>query len=338
VFKKKIYINKKIYLENSLTSNKVFVIAEAGVAHFGSIKKAKKLVDLAKIGGADAVKFQAYKTEDLISLNYPSWFKRYKSKEVNFYFYKKICNYCKKKKIIFLLTPHSISVIPWLKKLNIPIIKIGSGELENFEFIEKIINLNRPIIISTGMHDKNQMHELKNFFLLRKFYKVVFLRCITLYPTPYKNINIRSFENFKNIFSPAIVGYSDHSKSELPIISSIVLGARVIEKHISLDFKVKNAQDWKVSCDKNNFKDLVNKIRTLEILLGRQSVKLSVKEKKSRVWATRSLHSKEQIKKNDIFSKKNLTFLRPGNGKKFLYISKILGKKSKKSYFKNQKI
>jgi sialic acid synthase SpsE len=338
VFKKKIYINKKIYLESSFSSNKVFIIAEAGVAHFGSFFKAKKLVDLARRSGADAIKFQAYKTEELVSPKYKNWYKRYKIKEVDFDFFLKLKKYCESKKIIFFLTPHSNTAIDWVKKLNLPIVKIGSGELENYDFISTIINLNKLIIISTGMHNEKSMRNLKKFFMKKKFYKVVFLRCITLYPTPHEKIYINSFSRFKDIFDPAIVGYSDHSNSDLPILSSVVLGARVIEKHISLDFNVKNAQDWKVSCDYNDFKSLINKIRNLEVMLGKNKIKISLEEQQSKIWATRSLHTKKDIKKGELFTKKNLIFLRPGNKKNFKYFKKIIGKKAKKNYYEGQKI
>ena len=338
MFKKKIFIKKNVYIESCSRSNKTFIIAEAGVAHFGSLIKAKKLVDLAIKSGADAIKFQAYKTEELISRKYPNWFNRYKIKEVDFTFYKKVNNYCKRKKIVFLLTPHSVSAILWLKKLNVPLIKIGSGELGNFEFIKKIMELKKPIIISTGMHELKDMRRLKIFFLKKNFFKVIFLRCVTLYPTLYKNINLRSFETFKNFFHPAIVGYSDHSDNELSILSSITLGARIIEKHISLDFNVKNAQDWKVSCDYNSFKNLIKKIRTLELLLGKNKIEVSSEEKKSKIWATRSIHIKKDIKRGEVFSEKNLIFLRPGNGKNLKYFKKFIGMKANKSYYKDQKL
>jgi len=213
----------------SRRSNKVFVIAEAGVAHFGSLKKGKKLIDLAKSAKADAVKFQSFLTEELIHHKYKKWFKRLKEKEVNFSFFKKLKNHAKKKGIIFLCTPHTETAANWLKKLNLPAFKIGSGEIGNFEFLKTIIKLKKPIIVSTGMHNYNDLLKLKRFFEKKKFKKVIFLKCNSQYPTPNEDINLKSFITFKNVFKKYITGYSDHSEHDLAILGSINFGARVVE-------------------------------------------------------------------------------------------------------------
>ncbi len=332
MFKNKIKIpnSKNNYISNNI--NKVFIIAEAGISHFGSLTKAKRLVDLAKNSGADAIKFQAYLTEELVSKKYKSWFVRYKKKETNFEFFRYINEYCKKNRIQLLLTPHSETAITWIKKLNLPFVKVGSGEIYNYNFIKKISKLKKPIIISTGMHEKKDLISLKKFLINEKIFDVCFLKCITLYPTPVDLININSFTNFKKILSPAIVGYSDHSDNDLSILSSVVLGAKIIEKHISLDFNVKNAQDWKVSHNLNRMSKLVKDIRLLEKIMGSKDLKISQKEKNSKIWATRSIHAKKSIKKGEKFNIENVYLLRPGNGLNPKNFKSILGKKSKKNY------
>ena len=332
MFKNKIKISnfRSDYISNNI--NKVFIIAEAGISHFGSLAKAKKLVDLAKNSGADAIKFQAYLTEELVSKKYKSWFVRYKKKETNFEFYKDINKYCKKKNIQLLLTPHSETAITWIQKLNLPLVKVGSGEIHNFDFIKKISKLKKPLIISTGMHEKKDLLNLKKFLIEEKIFNVCFLKCITLYPTPIELINIVSFTNFKKILSPAIVGYSDHSDNDLSILSSVALGAKIIEKHISLDFNVKNAQDWKVSHNLKKMSKLVKDIRILEKIMGSKDLKISNKEKNSKIWATRSIHAKENIKKGEKFNLQNICLLRPGNGINPKKFKSIIGKKSKKNY------
>lgn len=311
-------------------NKKIFIIAEAGVSHFGSLSKAKKLIDLAKESNADAVKFQAYVTEELIHPSFKKWFTRMKKKEVDFSFFKKIKNYARKKKITFLLTPHSETGIEWIKKLNLSAIKVGSGEIGNFEFLKKIIKLNKTVIISTGMHRIYELKKLKRFFEKKKFKKVIFLRCNTQYPTPEKDINLNSFTNFKKIFKNYFIGYSDHTNDDTAILGSITLGARVIEKHISIDFNVKDAQDWKVSFDKNQLKNMIRRIKKLQTILGSDQLKVSKSEYKSKIWASRSIYAKKNLNKGKILTITDVEFLRPGNNLACHYFYKINKKKLKK--------
>ena len=319
-------------------NNKIFVIAEAGVSHFGSLSKAKKLIDLAKASKADAVKFQAYVTEELIHSDFKKWFSRMKKKETNFIFFKKLKRYAERKKISFLLTPHSETGLKWIEKLNLPAIKVGSGEIGNFEFLKKILKLNKPIIISTGMHEIKELVKLKEFFKKKKFKKVIFLKCNTQYPTPDSDINLKSFNYFKEIFKQNFVGYSDHTDNELAILASIPLGARVVEKHISLDFNVKDAQDWKVSFNKEQLKSMIFKIRKLENLLGEGRLKISNSEKKSKIWASRSIYAKKNLKKGHKLQLSDIKFLRPGNHLSCSEFKKINNKKLKKNIFSTSPI
>ena len=316
-------------MKKVLNKNKVYIIAEAGVAHFGSLKKAKKLVDLAANSGADAVKFQSYITKDFIYHKFKEWFRKYEEKEVDFSFLKKIKEYCKKKKIEFLCTPHTESTLSWIKKLDVPIIKVGSGELGNFEFLKKIIKQKKHIIISTGMHTRLDMINLKKFFLKQKYSNVSFLRCITSYPTNNKDINLQSFNQFKKIFKNFKIGYSDHTNHDLAILGAVVLGAKIIEKHIALDFNVKNAQDWKVSFNELRFKDMVKKIRQLEKIMGKGLISISREEKKSIKWATKGIYAKKNIKKWSKFSLLNTCAKRPNNGLNVKLHTELLGKKAK---------
>lgn len=310
-------------------NEKIFVIAEAGVSHFGSIEKAKKLVDLAYSSGADAVKFQAYVTEDLINKKFKKWFKRYKSKEVDYKFYKNIKDYCDELGIEFMLTPHTESVLGWIKKLKCKRIKIGSGELGNFSLIKKVISLKKPIILSTGMYDFQDLKKIKNFFLINKFNKVTFLKCRTSYPTKDNEVNLKNFVKFKSFFKGFNVGYSDHTNHDLAIYGSIFFGAKVVEKHISLNFNLKNSQDWKVSFGKLKLKKMIANIRRIEKIMGHENIFITESEKKSKIWATRSIFSSEIILKGSKFSSLNLKTLRPGSGISPDKIYKIIGKKAK---------
>lgn len=323
---------------NIVKNHRVFIIAEAGISHFGSLRKAKKLVDLAKNSFADAVKFQAYHTEELINPNFKNWFKRYKIKEADYEFYQKVKKYCDKKKIEFMLTPHTESVINWIKKLNCKKIKIGSGEIGNFSFLKKISKLKKPIIYSTGMHDYSDLIKLKKFCNSNNIKNISFLKCRTTYPTKDEDVNLRNFISFKEIFKNFTVGYSDHTDNDLAIYGSVFLGAKIIEKHISNEFNIKNAQDWKVSFDLVKMTKMVANIRRIEKILGDKNVFATKKEIKSKLWASRSIFAFKNIKKGEKFSHQNIKLLRPGNGLSPSELKKILGKKSKKNIFKNNLI
>ncbi len=326
-FVKKIIIDKKNISHKSNT----YVVAEAGVAHFGNLKKAFRLVDLAKNAGADAVKFQAYITDELIFNKFKSWYNRYKLKEIDYTFLYKLKKYCKKKKITFLFTPHSETAIKWAKKLRIPAIKVGSGEIGNFNFLNKLVNLKKPIIVSTGMHSEKDLKDLRNFFKNKNFKKVIFLRCVTSYPTKINELNLRNISKFKKIFKNAIIGYSDHTNSDLAIHFAVSNGAKLIEKHISLDFNVKNAQDWKVSHDEIRMKNLIKNIRNLEIIGGKLNITPSKKELSNKIWATKSLFYKNRFNKGQVLTEDMICAKRPGTGIKCSELKKYLGKKLNKN-------
>lgn len=317
---------------------KPYIIAEAGVAHFGSFKLAKKLVDLAKYSGAHAVKFQAFKTDEFINKKFKNWYKRYKTKEVSFNFLKKLKKYCEKKKIEFLCTPHSETAIDWLEKLNVPAYKIGSGDLGNFEFLKKIIKFNKPIIISTGMHSHKDLINLKKFLEKQKFKKFVILYCCTIYPASAKYINLNRIKLIKSIFKKNLFGYSDHSNNDLAIIGSVFLGASVIEKHIAVKFNDKNSQDWKVSFDKFKFLEMKNKIQNINELMEKNEKYISLKEVSQKTWAQKSIYLNKNKEKYEKISIDDLKFMRPGNGIHCSQLTKILGKKIKKKLNNNHKL
>jgi N,N'-diacetyllegionaminate synthase len=317
---------------------KIFVIAEAGVGHFGSLSLGKKLIDAAKYSGADAVKFQAYITEDLVDKRFREWFKRYKKKEVNLNFLTKLNTYAKKKKITFLCTPHTESVIPWISKLRIPIIKVGSGEVGNFQFLEKLIPLKKHLIISTGLHQKKDLIALRNFFKKKNFSNYSILFCSTIYPTNYENLNLHALKEYKKIFPKKTIGYSDHTSSDLACLASILYGAKIIEKHLSIKFNVKNSQDWKVSLDKKKFKDLITKVRNLEKIIKNKNFISSEMELKQKVWASKSLYTKKVLKKGHLITLNDIKLLRPGNGIPASNFKNIIGKKIKKKLKNNYKL
>ena len=263
-------------------NNPCYIVAEAGVAHFGDIEKALRLVDLAVGGGADAVKFQTYKTENFINPKSKDLFDKYKSKELRYSDFEVIKRYCDSKGITFFSTPHDEESLDFLLDLNVPVIKVGSGEVGNWEFIDKIAGSGRPVFLSTGMYTEWQIYRAIGTFYESQ---LALLHCVTSYPTLPDKSNLNAIRRFDGVIS----GYSDHTDSNFPCYLAVALGAKVIEKHISLYFDIPDAQDWKVSCDEAGLRELVAGIRGTEILLGTGEIEpLTEQERIETRWARKN--------------------------------------------------
>lgn len=326
---------KKFFIDDFLIGgSKCYVIAEAGVNHFGSLKKAYQLIDLAKESGADSFKIQHFSTEELINKKIsPEWFDRLKMKELSDKDVTKIYERCKKKNINFLCTPHTYSKFLFLEKLNVSAYKIGSGELKNYPFIQHICKSKKPVIISTGMYEKNDIKELlKKINNLNR--KIAILHCSTAYPTKPINTNLQFMNEIKKFF-PGPVGFSDHSIGYHIPLSAVALGAKIIEKHITLDINVPNAQDWKVSCNRQSFPIFVNNLRDIEAAINVRSIKVDQDQKKSLKWATKSIYCSKDINIGDKITLDKIEFKRPGIGLPPSNVHLVLGKKTTKKIKKD---
>ena len=180
----------------------------------------------------------------------------------------------------------------------------------------------------------SKLQDLKNlnlFFKKENFDKVIFLKCTSVYPAVENDIKLKNLETFKRIFKNALIGYSDHTKDDLACLTAIGCGYKIIEKHISIDFNVKNAQDWKVSLNKNELKKMIIKIRRQEKILGDEFIKISQEEEKSKIWATKSLYYRKNLPKRKILSEDDFIFLRPGKGISPNELKYFLRKKIKKN-------
>lgn len=302
-----------------------YIIAEAGVAHFGSLEKAKQLVDIAANAGADAVKFQHFNTDNLVSSHSKEWYTRLKSRQITDEMIGQIHDYCKQKKITFLCTAHEIQALNYLdKELNVPAFKIGSGEVENWAFIKDIAARGKPVILSTGMYTLENIEEVIQIFEEVGNSELAVLHCVTSYPTLPKDVNLNVINRLKSIFNGPI-GYSDHTVDTAIPIAAIALGARILEKHITIDVNVPNAQDWKVSCTKENFKDFILDIKKVEKAMGHGNKILTSQERKSLKWARKSLVAKRNIQRGEIITSGMLIALRPGDGLSPSQIKNILG-------------
>ena len=325
---------------------KVLIIAEAGVNHNGSEKIAYKLIDQAKKCGADIVKFQIFNATNLstktlkkpnyikknFSLKRKSQFEILKKLELRLHQMNKISNYCKKKKIEFLLSPFDIQSIINLKKLNLKRVKIPSGEINNYPYLKEIAKLNKKIILSTGMSFMHEIKDAINTLTLNgiKKKKITILHCTTDYPTSFKDVNLDAINSIKKHFNLQ-VGYSDHTTGiEVPI-AAVANGATVIEKHFTLNKKM-IGPDHKASLEPEEFKNMVKCIRNIEKAIGNGVKKPAKSEIKNRKLVRKSIVASEEIIIGQKFSTNNLTTKRPGSGISPMSWKKLIGKKSKKNY------
>ena len=328
-----------------LKKNKVTIIAEAGVNHNGSIRIAKKLIDIASDAGSDIIKFQTYKTENLITKNAPkakyqkkttnineTQFEMLKKLEINEKQHEVLIEYCSKKKIEFLSSPFDLPSIDLLKKLNLKRLKIPSSELTNHIYLKKISSFKGEIIFSTGMSTLNEIKSVYDFLIKNGVNKkkISILHCNSDYPTDFNDVNLRSMLLIKKRLNVNI-GYSDHSVgSEVPIAAA-ALGAKIIEKHFTLDKKMEGP-DHKVSLDPIELKYMIKCIRNVERSLGKSNRILSRNVLNNIKTHTKSIVASKSIKKGDKFTLNNLTAKRPGTGLHTKFYKRLLNKNSKKKY------
>lgn len=302
------------------------IIAEAGVSHFGDMGLARELVDLAAESKADVFKTQIFDIENFISSTCPDWRERLKGRNLTFDQVYEIKERCTKHGIIFMATAHDDSRIPWLKELNVDAVKVGSGEKNNLGFIGELIKVDVPMIISTGMYNQKDISELLDFCYKSGCKNLALLHCVTSYPAPIKQINLRAMDMLAEHFSGPI-GYSDHTKSGLAILAAVARGAKIVERHITILKDVPNAQDWKVSSDCNDFQSFVKSIREIEEVIGERKKQISKCEKESEKWALKSLVAACDIAADTKITRKHINIKRPGNGIRANQIGDLIGRR-----------
>jgi len=334
-----------------LNINKTFIIAEVGINHNGSLKKALKLIDVAVSVGANAIKFQTFKTENLATdYALKAEYQKYKSlkKETQFQMLKKLeftdimhkaCfKKCKRKKIIFISSAFDIESLNYLKKFKLNYFKVPSGEITNIPYLEVLGKFRKKIILSTGM---SSIYEIKKAIQTlitngTKKNNITIMQCTSAYPAPYDEINLNTISTLRNSFKLNI-GFSDHSLGIQASVAAVALGATVIEKHLTLSKKLKGP-DHRASLDQKEFKFMVKSIRIVEKSLGDKIKKITKSEKKNIYAVRKSIVAATKIKKNEIFSNSNITCKRPGTGISPLFFKKLIGKKSVKDFNKNDLI
>ena len=329
----------------------VFIIAEAGVNHNGSISIAKRLIDIAAKAGADAVKFQTFKTENLVTkkakkANYQkknsnkdqSQFHMLKKLELTPLMHKRLLSYSEKKNILFLSSPFDLSSIDFLNNLKLKIFKIPSGEITNLPYLKKIGGLNKKIILSTGMSNMNEIKNALNILVKSgtKKKNITVLHANTEYPTPIRDVNLRSMLSIGKILNVNF-GYSDHTLGFEVSVAAVALGASCIEKHFTLNSNMRGP-DHRASLEPKELTKMINAIRNIEIALGSSIKRPSKSEMPNIKIVRKSLVASQDIKKGEIFTEQNLTTKRPGTGLSPFKIIKFLGKRSLKNYKKDQQI
>lgn len=323
--------------------SKVFVIAEAGVNHNGSMEIAKKLVDAAAESGADAVKFQTFKAESLASKTAPkaeyqlemtdkaeTQYGMLKKLELTRQMHEGLMEYCKKKEIMFLSTPFDPDSIKMLADLGLPMFKIPSGEVTNLPYLRKIASYNKKIILSTGMSSMDEVKAAVKVLKDGGADDITLLHCNTQYPTPASDANLMAMAKMREELGLP-VGYSDHTQGiEIPIAAA-ALGAAVIEKHFTLDRNMEGP-DHKASLVPHELKQMVEGIRKIELALGDGIKRVSESEKANVDIARKSIVAARSIKKGEKLTEENLAVKRPGSGISPMRWDDVIGKTADSDY------
>ncbi|MEQ3307162.1 N-acetylneuraminate synthase [Fusobacterium varium] len=345
--------------------NKVLIVAEIGCNHNGSFELAKKMVKTAKECGVDAVKFQTFKADKLISKYAPKaeYQKKVTSKdesqldmtkklELSNDELIKLFNYAASLRLVTFSTPFDFDSIEFLAEQKQKIWKIPSGEITNLPYLEKIAKLDiskKEIVISTGMATIEEIKEALKILEKNgmKKEKITILHCNTEYPTPFEDVNLNAIMYLKEIFKEYKIGFSDHSEGYFSGIASTVYGISFIEKHFTLD-KNFEGPDHKASVTPDELKELCKGIRIVERSLGAFDKKVTNSERKNKLVARKSIVANKTIKRGEKFTVENLTTKRPGNGISPMYWYSILGKTAEKDFeedeliidsrFKNQEV
>lgn len=317
--------------------NKIFIIAEAGVNHNGSMQTARELVDEAAKAGADAVKFQTFKTENLVCQNArkaayqmqttkqeESQFTMLKKLELTPAMHEELMAYCSQKQIMFLSTPFDIDSLWYLVRCGVEIIKVPSGEVTNYPYLREVGRTGKPVIISSGMSTLAEIRDAIQILRDNGSRDITVLHCNTEYPTPYDNVNLQAMLTMQNELGIK-VGYSDHTQGiEIPTAAA-ALGASVIEKHFTLDRDMEGP-DHKASLEPEELRAMVKAVRNVEAALGNGSKEPSESEKRNIEVVRKSIVAKCEIKMGETFTEKNLTTKRPGNGISPMRWNDIIGK------------
>ncbi|HRJ42000.1 MAG TPA: N-acetylneuraminate synthase family protein, partial [Caldilineaceae bacterium] len=325
-----------ILLDNRLVGegHPVYIIAEAGVNHNGSLPMALKLVDMAKAAGADAVKFQKRNLESLYpkhlldNPNSAEWAFQYmlpilKQGELSADEFRTIADYCRRKEIRFLCTPWDGKSLELLEELDLPFYKVSSADLVNFPLLESLVATGKPLILSTGMAALHEMRRTVDFLEAREV-EFAMLHCISTYPAPFENLNLRFINVLKQFGVP--VGYSSHERGITMPVVAVTLGASIIEKHITLD-RTLPGPDHAASLEEAGITKMIRDIRNTEVALGTEEKFLSAMEILNRQVLRKSLVANRCLEAGTVVQREMVGVKGPGKGLSPQRIDDLIGLK-----------
>ena len=324
----------------------VYIIAEAGVNHNGSFDLACRLVDAAKAAGADCIKFQTFRAQNLVSRNAGkadyqkdttgdgSQADMLTKLELSYDAFSRLKQYCEEVGITFLSTPFDLESVAFLDELGVPFWKIPSGEVTNLPYLEALAKTGRPVVMSTGMCEMGEIEAALRVLREHGTSDIRLLHCNTEYPTPFADVNLWAMETMRRAFGVE-VGYSDHTKGiEVPI-AAVALGATIIEKHFTLDRNMEGP-DHKASLEPDELATMVSAIRNIEQALGSGEKTVSPSERKNFAVVRKSIVAKRAIKQGEVFSEENLTAKRPGTGISPMRWFEVIGQVAAKDYMRDE--
>ena len=317
-----------------------FIIAEAGVNHNGDVNLAKRLVDIAKEAGVDAVKFQTFKAEELVTADAgkaqyqkettdakESQFEMLRKLELAESDFEELFNYAQKKGVIFLSSPFDKRSVDLLDKLGVPAFKIPSGEITDFPLLRHIATKGKPIILSTGMATLGEIEEALEAIRKEGVEEIVLLHCVSCYPAKIEDTNLKAMDTLRYAFNLP-VGLSDHSLGVSILVAAVALGACVIEKHFTLD-KNLPGPDHRASLEPDELKEMVRAIRDVEKAMGNGIKRPTVEEEENKKVARRSIVAKVDIPKGSVITEEMLDIKRAGTGVEPKYLDMVTGRKAK---------
>ena len=327
--------------------NHVYIIAEAGVNHNGDLKIAKEMVLAAKRAGADAIKFQTFVTENLVTRNartaeyqkqntgkQETQYEMLKKLELSYEDYRELKEVCSETGIEFLSTPFDIESIKILEKLDIDKFKVPSGEITNYPYLVQIARTGKPVIMSSGMCTWTEIADAVQVLRAHGTTELSLLHCTTEYPAPYDEINLKVINAMQEKFG-VTVGYSDHTQGIEIAVAAVAMGAEIIEKHFTLSRDMEGP-DHKASLEPEELKAMVQAIRNVEKAIGNSQKRPSQSEIENMKIVRKSIVAKREIKAGELFSEKNLTTKRPGTGISPMMWETVIGHTAVRNFEKDE--
>ena len=327
-----------------------FIIAEAGVNHNGNVNLAREMIDVAKDAGTDAVKFQSFKAENVVTQNAEkaeyqketigieekeeeSQYTMIKKLELAEEDFKELAEYAKKKDLLFLSSPFDKESVDLLDEINVPAFKVASGELTNFLLLQHIAKKGKPIILSTGMATLGEIEDTLKIIRNEGVGDIILLHCVSNYPAKIEDVNLKAMETLKYAFKLP-TGFSDHTLGITVSIAAVALDACVIEKHFTLERNLPGP-DHKASLEPDKLKKMVKAIRDVEKALGSGIKKPTKDEEETKKIVRRSIIAKANIPKGTIIAGDMLDVKRPGIGIEPKYLNLVIGRKAKEDIKKD---